>query len=118
MGLHAGPVIIGRIGHSHNATVTVVGSTVNAASRLETLTKEHGCQLIVSAAVAAWAGFRPGVGDAAGEALSVRVRGMSEPLSVWLIPHARDLPTSYVSAASPMPPPTPSAPRNDRTASA
>jgi adenylate cyclase len=93
IGLHAGPVIIGRIGHASNAAVTVVGSTVNAASRLETLTKEHRCQLIVSAAVAELAGFTP-----AHAPIPVRVRGMSEPLSVWLINRARDLPTSFGTA--------------------
>jgi adenylate cyclase len=95
MGLHAGPVVIGRIGHTSNAAVTVVGSTVNAASRLESLTKEHQCQLIMSAAVAELAGFNPEMKDASGRQtpLFVNVRGLSQPLAVWLVPRARDLPT-------------------------
>jgi adenylate cyclase len=108
MGLHAGPVIIGRIGHTSNAAVTVVGNTVNAASRLEALTKDHRCQLIMSTAVADLAGFTaprftaPGGGGAGippapsiAAPISVRVRGLSEPLMVWLITRARDLPASY-----------------------
>jgi adenylate cyclase len=99
IGIHAGPVIIGRIGHSDNAAVTVIGSTVNAASRLEALTKDRRCQLIVSAAVTRLAGLVPvSEYDAP---VAVRVRGLSEPLDVWLINRARDVPVSFRSALTP-----------------
>lgn len=115
MGLHAGPVVIGRIGHTNNAAVTVVGSTVNAASRLEALTKEHRCQLIVSTAVADLAGFRPGSNSAVDPVpgsvpLSVRVRGLSDALEVWLILRARELPSSFASTVAATQPVVPTVP--------
>jgi adenylate cyclase len=87
MGIHVGPLVVGRIGHAETASETVIGSTVNAASRLEALTKEKAVQLIVSEDVLKRAGV-------AGEAFpreDVAVRGLSKPLSVALIGRARDL---------------------------
>ena len=57
MGLDVGPLVVGHIGHADTASVTVIGNTVNAASRLEALTKERGCQLIVAADVLERAGI-------------------------------------------------------------
>jgi adenylate cyclase len=51
LGLHVGPLVLGRIGHRASASTTVIGPAVNVASRLESLTKEHGVQIIASAAV-------------------------------------------------------------------
>src|SRR5882672_482647 len=44
IGIHAGPAIVGEMGHGRATSVTAVGDTVNTASRLETLTKEYQCQ--------------------------------------------------------------------------
>jgi adenylate cyclase len=56
IGLHVGPLVLGRIGHSSSAATTVIGPVVNVASRLEALTKEHGVQIIASASLAKRAG--------------------------------------------------------------
>lgn len=87
IGIHAGPLVVGRIGHPDSAAITVIGATVNLASRLESLTREKNCQLIVSRALAEAAGW-PGDGFAAER---VMVRGQQEPVEVLLIPRARDV---------------------------
>jgi adenylate cyclase len=87
MGLDVGPLVVGRIGHADTAAITVIGNTVNAASRLEALTKDKGCQLIAAAEVLALAG----IGADAFPREAVAIRGFSAPRTVVLIARARNL---------------------------
>jgi adenylate cyclase len=87
IGLHVGPLVLGRIGHRGSASTTVIGPAVNVASRLESLTKEHGVQIVASAALAEAAGLRSD--DFAQSVVSVR--GASEAMSIVLIARGRDL---------------------------
>lgn len=48
LGLHAGQVIYGDIGHSDYKSQTVLGDTVNVASRLEALNKKTGTRFLIS----------------------------------------------------------------------
>ncbi len=50
-GLHVGDAMIGNIGSSDRMNYTALGATVNLASRLERLNKDHGTQALVSQAV-------------------------------------------------------------------
>jgi adenylate cyclase len=50
IGLHFGPVMFGDIGSARMATFTVVGDTVNLASRLQGLTRSFGSPVAMSAA--------------------------------------------------------------------
>lgn len=51
MGVHAGPMVAGIVGSQSRMEFTTIGDTVNTASRLETLTKEYGVDILLSAAV-------------------------------------------------------------------
>ena len=107
MGIDVGPLVVGQIGHAGTASVTVIGNTVNAASRLEALTKEKGCQLIVAADVLARAGL-----ELAGfRREDVAIRGLSAPRSVALVNRARDLPDIPEPALGPRRPRSSTQPR-------
>ena len=88
MGLHAGPLVLGRIGYQSSAALTVIGQTVNVASRLEGLTKEHGVQIVASLDVLEAAGI-----ESSPFAIeTVTVRGSTEPIRVALIDKGADFP--------------------------
>ena len=87
IGIHAGPVVMGEIGYDDTAAMTVIGRTVNAASRLEAMSKEKSCQLVVSDDAAGHAKMlRDGL-----EKEAVAVRGLAAPLDVYCFKASRDL---------------------------
>ncbi len=87
IGLHAGPVVIGEMGWGQAQYLTAIGDVINSASRLEALTKDHGCLVVLSAAVA----------DAAGlprdrlEWRTAEVRGKRLPIDIGLVADAAQL---------------------------
>lgn len=56
LGVHLGDLVLGEIGAAGDAPRTIIGETVNAASRLEAMTKELGVEALVSEAVLTAAG--------------------------------------------------------------
>lgn len=48
IGLHCGDVIVGKIGAQERANLTVIGDTVNQASRIEASTKAFGTDVLLS----------------------------------------------------------------------
>ncbi len=48
IGLHSGPIVAGCLGEGSHLEFTVIGDTVNVASRLEALTKQEGYSLLLS----------------------------------------------------------------------
>jgi adenylate cyclase len=68
---------------------------VNTASRLEALTKEYDAELVVSQAVTDHAGLAAG----SYERHEVNLRGRDQPLTVFVLKRAADLPESVEGLA-------------------
>ncbi len=59
IGIHAGLIVAGDIGHERHAQFTVIGDPVNVAARLQDLTKPLGCEVLMSEEVYSHAGLDP-----------------------------------------------------------
>lgn len=87
IGAHLGDVVLGEIGAVGQAPRTLIGDTVNTASRLEGVTKEHGVQAMISAPLLQAAGYEL----APDRMISLALRGVHVPLHAWPVKNARDL---------------------------
>jgi len=88
IGIHVGPVIVGEMGYGPATQLTAVGDAVNTASRLEALSKEFACELVLSDDVA----VRAGLDMTAFELHEVDIRGRRQPLVVRSVRHGELLP--------------------------
>jgi adenylate cyclase len=91
VGLHYGQVVLGDIG-LNRLEFAVIGTTVNAASRLEALTREFGCAIVVSDALVQQA--RTETGHLSGDFVSLveqpaqSIRGLEQPVGIWTCANA------------------------------
>jgi len=90
IGIHFGPAIVGEMGFAPALALTVIGDTVNIASRLEAATKEENCQLLVSETVARAAELPAD----AGRRCHITLRGREQALVAIAIDHAGQIPAS------------------------
>ena len=81
IGIHTGPAVVGRMGYGAAVYLTAVGDTVHVASRLEALTKDYDCELVVSEMVAR----RAGVSTEGLPRHELTLRNRAEPLSMLVV---------------------------------
>jgi adenylate cyclase len=82
IGIHAGTAIAGSMGYGRVMGVTVIGDTVNIASRLESVAKELNASLVLSSSAAVLSG----IDFSAFEKRTVEIRGHSKPLKIIVVP--------------------------------
>jgi len=88
IGLHCGRAVMGEIGFREHVTFTAIGDPLNVASRLEQLTREIGCEAIVSEQVFQHAG----VSASSLPQLTARLRGCNVPVPVRVLSKAAQMP--------------------------
>lgn len=84
IGVHTGELVVGCLGSGVRMEFTVLGDTVNTASRLEALTKERGVELLISGETVEALSDRAGL-QHLGE---VTLRGRLDALAIWTLSDA------------------------------
>lgn len=92
IGLNYGPAVIGDVGSEQSLSFTVIGDTVNTASRLQGLTRSLHSPVVVADAVVSAAALSPNMMELlAGlcDQGEQRLRGRSAPVRIWTWSPAR-----------------------------
>ncbi len=79
IGVQTGPAVVGNFGADRRLEYTALGDTVNVASRLESLSKDLGCAIVVGAGTV---GLLAELGELEPLGL-ITVRGRAEPLELY-----------------------------------
>jgi adenylate cyclase len=87
IGIHFSEAIVGTMGPPRSQITTAIGDTVNTCARLESLTKEYNCSLVVSRRAAEMAGL-----DLTGRELhEAPVKGRIEMVQFYALDSVPDL---------------------------
>jgi adenylate cyclase len=90
IGIHCGPVIVGEMGYGKAAAITAIGDAVNTSSRLETLTKDYDCELVVSDETV----VRAGLDLSEFPRHEIEIRGKRDMLVIRVVANAAELPAA------------------------
>lgn len=87
IGIHTGEACVGITGSSRLVNYTAIGSSVNLAARLETLTKRFNCRILISEATLKYL-----QGDFVITALgTVQIPGFSSPTNIFSVEAYQDI---------------------------
>lgn len=86
-GIHCGRVIVGEMGYKDSVNLVAIGDATNTASRLEGLTKEYKCELIISENAALEAGLH--VQDL--ERFEREIRGRQKSMAFYVVKEVKTL---------------------------
>jgi adenylate cyclase len=87
IGIHFGEAIVGAMGPPAATVISAIGESVNTCARLESLTKDYDCRIIVSRRAAEMAGL-----DVKGrELVRASVHGLAQPVEFYTINTMADL---------------------------
>ena len=85
VGLNTGPLVAGNIGTKKRFEYTVIGDTVNVASRMESLTKEMDTDILLSEDTYKRLGKEDITQLSIKQAGPVKVKGKREPMPVYIL---------------------------------
>jgi class 3 adenylate cyclase len=82
VGINSGPLMSGNVGSARRLEYTVIGDTINTAARVEAMTKDHECAILLTEEVVDELTDRP---DDLRFMEEVVPRGRSTPVRLWTV---------------------------------